>query len=237
MNFYHSIDDDDIDVGPYDISEVSDDFFSELDVPASKVSHSKHERTIFHRLWTKNLSIPFPEGSDLEEFREEIYNEEYSTAVVITVKDPKDPGFIRYRMFISAFATPFIRENKPSSWDEDDSENPLPWGKSTREAMMTQFIDNDGLKSKIINTPWGESIFASAGNIETGEQGQKLLIMGYRGTNWTVRATVESFHFDDSVYEDACRMMQDIVVFRNKDLRAPGTPLDVTFIDRRAKNS
>lgn len=213
-------------IGPYDIDEIDDDFFDELDIPAAEVYKPKHDARPTTRLWTQSMSVPFPASSDVHEMSETV-NGDMQVSGVLIIVNPVAGVHRGYTLTLSVFAAPADRK-----YTYDDSDDPLPWSDNAIDAMEKHFRDHDGLEVSRHQCPWGTSLEAQA-YFDNHVPAQRLMICGSRGPRWVMRATVASFGLNDTIRHEVYDLLQDMVVFRGSQPAAPGQPLDVSLIDRR----
>lgn len=204
------------DCGPYDSTALTEEYMQELDQPARPARAPRHSLAPWLDLnvhvWTRDLFFFVPAGvsvMSLGEEKEDSDEPGRCEALLFSVPQIKDrAGFM---MIVSAFCAP----TSTALWNEHG------WV-DAHTRLQADGVDVTAYRKK----PWGIAVEALA-------RDQQTYVVGADGKRWSVRITAYGAVVDDRVKSTVDEVMRSVVVHRDDSPQGPGTPLDMTLIDRR----
>lgn len=202
--------------GPYDSTSLTDEYMQELDQPALPARRPRHSLypwlDLNVHVWTRDLFFFVPVGVSVMSLGEEKEDDDEPgrcEALLFSVPQIEDrAGFM---MIVSAFCAP--------------ASTPL-WNEHGWVDAHTRLRADGVTVTAYRKKPWGMAVEADA-------RDQQTYVLGADGARWSVRITAYGSVVDDRVKATVDEVMRSIIVHRGTNPQGPGTPLDMTLIDRR----
>lgn len=208
----------DKEIGPCDVRDLDDPagYIDELNNSDPKPYMPKHSLhpwlDIPTHVWTKNVFFFSPLISQIQGLGYDIDDDTQRVCESLVLTCPAYGGRDDCTLVLSVLAAP--RSGKL-------------WAETGWQDAFSK-MSADGVKVTASRSPWGVDVTAKA-------RQQQVYVCGVDGSGWMVKAVVYGEKITHKNIEMTHEVIRSMIIHRGSDPMGPGTPIDMSLLDRRKK--